>query len=176
METLSAKEKLTPEQQGLNKLYAERGDFILVGLTGRVGSGCSTTSDILSKEFQEVDFPFPKRDNFDNADERKNKIIYDYARHHWKKFECIRVKDIITSFIVEAEENDVINFLSRELYALLGKDDTKEIEESIEKQEFIQKFRELKRQFKSEVQQMLMDEIKVLRKVFGSQGIFSVYD
>jgi hypothetical protein len=32
------------------------------------------------------------------------------------------------------------------------------------------------RQFKSEVQQMLMDEIKVLRKVFGSQAIFSVCD
>jgi deoxycytidylate deaminase len=144
METFSEQEELKPERKGLNKLYAERGDFILVGLTGRVGSGCSTTSDILSKEFQEVDFPFPKRDNFDNADERKNKIIYDYARRHWEKFECIRVKDIITSFIVEAEEIDVINFLSRELSALLGRDNTKEIEESIEKQEFIQKFRELK--------------------------------
>ncbi|NJM76104.1 MAG: hypothetical protein HC852_10315 [Acaryochloridaceae cyanobacterium RU_4_10] len=33
-----------------------------------------------------------------------------------------------------------------------------------------------KRQFKSEVQQVLMDENKILRKAFDSQGIFSVCD
>lgn len=32
------------------------------------------------------------------------------------------------------------------------------------------------RQFKSEVQQVLMDENKILRKVFDSQEIFSVCD
>jgi hypothetical protein len=34
----------------------------------------------------------------------------------------------------------------------------------------------MNRQFKSEVQQVLMDENKILRKAFDSQGIFEVCD
>ncbi len=34
----------------IESIYNEREQFILIGLTGRTGSGCSTVSKILSEE------------------------------------------------------------------------------------------------------------------------------
>lgn len=133
------------EQKGLNKLYEERGDFILIGLTGRFGSGCSTASKILEKDFNQIDFPFPKRDKFENSYERKYKIIYDYTRKHWSKFRCIQIKDIITSFILEVEEENLITFLIKEIKKVSIKDfEDKELRQSIEQHDFLNLYRDLK--------------------------------
>ncbi len=43
----------------INHLYDERKDFIILGLCGRVGSGVSTVSDILEKNFEELQLPNP---------------------------------------------------------------------------------------------------------------------
>jgi pantothenate kinase-related protein Tda10 len=32
----------------INDIYSQRNNFIIVGLTGRVGSGCSTVADYMS--------------------------------------------------------------------------------------------------------------------------------
>jgi len=106
-------ENMKEESKGLNKLYRERENFILIGLTGRIGSGCSNAVNILSSEsFEEADLPFPQRDNFSNIDERKYKIIYDYLARHWKKFDCLRIRDIITSFILEVSAKKFLSFLT----------------------------------------------------------------
>ena len=34
----------------ISNIYAEREKFIIIGLTGRTGSGCTTVSEILEKE------------------------------------------------------------------------------------------------------------------------------
>jgi dCMP deaminase len=40
---------------GINKIYDERKDFIIIGLTGRTGSGCSTVAKILeTDEFKKL--------------------------------------------------------------------------------------------------------------------------
>ena len=36
--------------EAINQIYKHRKDFILIGLTGKIGSGCTTTADFLSKK------------------------------------------------------------------------------------------------------------------------------
>jgi deoxycytidylate deaminase len=135
---------MTQSQKGLNKLYEERGNFILIGLTGRIGSGCSSAAKILEQAFWDIDFPLPRRDDFKDAEERKYKILYDYANLNWKKFECIKVKDIITSFIVDSEEEKFIEFLKNELLNFTEMSDGKIDDGEIRKHDFITILRNLK--------------------------------
>ena len=41
---------LMNKAEAIKSLYSQRDKFILIGLTGRTGSGCTTVANILSKE------------------------------------------------------------------------------------------------------------------------------
>ncbi len=85
--------------------FQQRNDLIIVALTGRTGSGCSTVASILkSADFQELDFRLPKTIDFNNVDERKDAIIYNYMKsdQHWKPFTVIEASSIIFSFVIQA--------------------------------------------------------------------------
>ena len=56
----------------IKSLYSQREKFILIGLTGRTGSGCTTVSEILAKnDISELDLRSYKTCDYSNADERK---------------------------------------------------------------------------------------------------------
>lgn len=62
-------------------IYDERSNFIIIGLTGRTGSGCSEAASIMeSTNFEDLNLKAPKNQDFHSKDERKYKIIYDYAK------------------------------------------------------------------------------------------------
>ena len=94
---------LSKTQEAINKIYDERKDFIVIGLTGRTGSGCSTVAKILSTEkFTELDLKSPKSHDFKNSEEIKYSIIHSYASAgNWNGFEVISMSDIIVSYIIE---------------------------------------------------------------------------
>jgi len=79
----------------LTQLYKNREDFIIIGLTGRTGSGCSQTSEWFStKDFEKT---FKKPDNSDNDnDGRKYKICYDFLKQKWKPFYVIKYSKILS--------------------------------------------------------------------------------
>lgn len=87
----------------INKIYNERKDFIIIGLTGRTGSGCSTASGILKESnFDKLGLKSPKAFDFKNSEEIKYSILYNYAKSdNWNNFDVIAMSDIITSFIFE---------------------------------------------------------------------------
>lgn len=87
----------------LDKIYDERKDFIIIGLTGRTGAGCSTIASLLSKSFYDLAAPQPKREDFKTNEERKYSVVYQYANKNWEKFHIIEMRNIITSFILEEE-------------------------------------------------------------------------
>ena len=43
----------------LDQLYSLRRDFTIIGLTGRIGSGCSEIGKILSSEYEEMELIQP---------------------------------------------------------------------------------------------------------------------
>lgn len=82
----------------LKHVYEAKQNFLIIGLTGRTGSGCTTASSEMMKTFK--DFSPPKPDGVNTEDKRKYKIVYNYSVYRWRKFIRIQVRDIITSFIL----------------------------------------------------------------------------
>jgi len=91
--------------KSIETLYTNRKKFVVIGLTGRTGCGCSTTAEMLSSSIDKIKLPKPSRIN-DN-EERKYRICYDYIHQNWEQFIWIQIKDIITSFILD---NDFTTF------------------------------------------------------------------
>lgn len=88
----------------INEMYAGREKLIILGLTGRTGSGCSTVSNILGQEeFSALDIKEPKGYDFKNSEERKNRVIYEYMKQdgRWKGFTTIEVSSLILAAALE---------------------------------------------------------------------------
>ena len=104
-------------------LFSERKDFIIIGLTGRTGSGCTTVAKLLSQTFEELSPPNPKYNDFNNNEERKYQIVYNFAKQQWKNFKIIALRNIITSFLLEHNFEQFAGFLRQlvgnEKYGLL---------------------------------------------------------
>jgi len=99
------------EISSVEQVYKNRSQFVLIGLTGRTGSGCTSSVNILEKEFKEIKPPKPRY--ADDNEERKYKIVYNYSEQKWEKFLVIHIKDIITSFIIENSYKEFLEFLKK---------------------------------------------------------------
>lgn len=98
----------------IKSLYCQRDKFILIGLTGRTGSGCTTVSEILAKKsMSELDLQSYKTCDYNNADERKYSVIYRYMKEgkKWKRFTVIEASSIIFSFILEETYGRLFDFI-----------------------------------------------------------------
>lgn len=81
----------------IEQIYKLRHDFVVIGLTGRTGSGCSTVAKILSKEnFADLKSEYKEFRNGDiDNNVRKNRIVHNYMKEHWHPFTMIRASDVI---------------------------------------------------------------------------------
>lgn len=81
----------------IEQIYRLRHDFIVIGLTGRTGSGCSTVAKVLSKpNFADLKSEYKgfRNGEIDN-DVRKIRIIHNYMKEHWCPFTIIKASDVI---------------------------------------------------------------------------------
>jgi deoxycytidylate deaminase/dephospho-CoA kinase len=107
---------------GLDGLFSLRNTFIIVGLTGRTGSGCSEVADILASDRVGIEERMKKPVNGRNItnEDRKYKVIYNYTIANWKAFINIRVKDIITSFLLEHPAEHLIEHFQLDKSKMAG--------------------------------------------------------
>lgn len=96
--------------KALEKVFAETSDFILIGLTGRTGSGCSTTAKILSSET--LDLPGVDSCHFIGNERRKYRIIKKYIDERWTPFQWLRVRSVITGYIVRLTFVEFVRLIS----------------------------------------------------------------
>lgn len=106
---------MTGFTRSIHEIYDCREKFIIIGLTGRTGSGCSAAASILSHDIVSVKLPKPNLMGPDRNEDRKYRVIYDYVQQNWKPFTWIKIKDIITSFILENELTDFCDFAAKAL-------------------------------------------------------------
>lgn len=62
----------------LNEIFNRRGQFIVLGLTGRTGSGCTTAAELLRTPFSNLRLDAvasPLR----TMEQRKHRLIVEYA-------------------------------------------------------------------------------------------------
>lgn len=98
----------------LNSLYELRSRFIIIGLTGRLGSGCSTVADLLTHEkFEDCNFPIPVTSETTTNEERKYRIVYNFLKHNWYQYTLIRASDVITTYLLTKDLNEIENFLKQ---------------------------------------------------------------
>ena len=83
----------------VDSIYKLRQSFLIVGLTGRTGSGCSTIAKLLSGEFADLYAPSPCDYAAPHPNEkRKYSIVYNFLQKQWKRFDVISASDMLFFF------------------------------------------------------------------------------
>jgi deoxycytidylate deaminase len=94
----------------LNKFYSLRDNFTIIGLTGRLGSGCSEIAKRLSDLNFVNNIVEPEDNPSSSLDEIKNKICIQYLKAaNWDNFQVINYKNVlILHFLYESLKEDSI--------------------------------------------------------------------
>ena len=109
----------------INKTYSHVGNFILLGLTGRTGSGCSSAAKILG---QEKVLPIGDSTIYTSTnDKRKLGIVQKYTQKNWEPFYSIRVTTVITYFILDLDFRRFAELLS----SVVPGDDASDVEKKL---------------------------------------------
>ena len=99
----------------VNQMYKSKEQMILLGLTGRTGSGCSTVARILEAEnISNLDLKQYKEYDYNNVQERKNKVVYNYMcqNNRWEKFTVIEVSSVILACALEKGKDKFIEYIN----------------------------------------------------------------
>lgn len=97
----------------LQELYKLRKDFTIIGLTGRVGAGCTEIAKWLATEHFNKELLKNVKTGSLLAEEIKYKICTEYLSHknNWKKFQVIYYKDVLLLHLIHQgildSENDI---------------------------------------------------------------------
>ncbi len=97
-------------RRGMEVLFEERKRFTVIGLTGRTGSGCSTAAGILSSNFKSLSLSRDVFKEISDAEVLRYEIIENYLKENWTGFRVIRIKDILTTFLLEESPSTFIKF------------------------------------------------------------------
>ncbi len=101
----------------ISELFSKRSKFIILGLTGRTGSGCTTASRVLS----DAELVLPDVDdlNYNNQpfysglDSERYSIATQYLRKNFKNFITIKISDLISAYILQTPKDELIKFISK---------------------------------------------------------------
>jgi dCMP deaminase len=100
----------------IETIYENRKNFIVLGLTGRIGSGCSSTARFLSQDIQMHNLQDICIDDASSDRHRKRYILDQFYRKNWKPFTVIRAADIITLYLLKYDF-DELNKIFDEFHA-----------------------------------------------------------
>jgi deoxycytidylate deaminase/dephospho-CoA kinase len=158
----------------ISKIYGEDDDFILLGLTGRTGSGCSTVAKILTSKTENIKHSLYKGDCPDSNSERKEKIILKHFEKSWQPFILIQVRSVITLMLTEQDNIKITKFLSSKEYSLKNTSikSVLDIISKIKKELADAKIKKSARVFYSEKLPTLCEEIK---NILGESSFVKLY-
>lgn len=89
----------------VQQIYKLRQNFILIGLTGKTGSGCSTVAKLLQTgNVQDLSSNYKEfNDGEIDNNTRKNRIVHKFIEKNWYPFVTISASDIIFFFALQQE-------------------------------------------------------------------------
>lgn len=116
----------------LKELYKHRTEFTIIGLTGRTGSGCSQISDLLSKDFNNLNNGLRETVSFsDPVFKRKFEITKNYLAYgnNWQQYDIIEYKKVLLLYIIKKTGSNFlkINNLLNKYYRESKTEDNKEL-------------------------------------------------
>lgn len=163
------------QRKYMAEMLKQHEEFIIIGLTGRVGSGCSEAADIFASRFEALELPHvsvgtddlaageTKEDGIASDEKRDKRILLRYAQHHWLRFDVIRVRTVITSFLL----NHMDDFCKEAAPRLSGKEEDEFAQEF--QQALVARTGELLRQ-KSPEYSRLKEKANLTQKVIEQTG------
>ncbi|MDH1765031.1 anti-phage dCTP deaminase [Comamonas aquatica] len=108
-------ESFQSQQTIISKLFNERSNFILLGLTGRTGSGCTSASLILEEKtplnLSNEDLKYKDNYFYQGFDSIRQKITADYISKNYTPFITIKVSDLISAYILQLPKNEIAKYL-----------------------------------------------------------------
>jgi len=97
-------QKTNTLQTAVFTVFQERQKFVILGLTGRTGSGCTSFSSLLQAEsFDQLQLPRPESFKSIDTEKRQYQISYEFLKQNWNGFYTIKTSDIISSFVLEKD-------------------------------------------------------------------------
>lgn len=99
----------------IHDILNQKEEFLVVGLTGRMGSGCSKVAQLLETSYEDLKYPNPAPQpglKSLTEEERAIRIIAEYTNEHWLKFDVIQVGALIATFIFKDDRRFIYD-LSR---------------------------------------------------------------
>lgn len=106
---------LSSSNHVIDSVFLLRENFVVIGLTGRTGSGCTTIAEKLAtKEWKELKSNYKDLNSqpIDN-DVRKNRIVHRFLKEHWKQpFDVISASDIIFYYALKEDFDIFANSLA----------------------------------------------------------------
>lgn len=99
----------------VDKIYRLRRNFVIIGLTGRTGSGCTTVAETLSKNFKDLKSLYREFNSGEiTNDTRKNRIVYRYLQENWDTpFTVISASDVIFYFALQLSFDEFVEAIVR---------------------------------------------------------------
>ncbi len=100
-------------RKSVQNAYSNRRSLIILGLTGKTGSGCTTVANILhSTHFADLALKNPKQRDYRDKSEREDEIVHKYMsiEGRWSPFTIIEGSSVIFSFIIEAGMSRLIEY------------------------------------------------------------------
>ncbi|WP_198942667.1 nucleoside/nucleotide kinase family protein [Methyloprofundus sedimenti] len=101
----------------ISNLFLERSQFVLIGLTGRTGSGCTTAANILESDppqFPEYkDATYNGINFYSGLSQKRYDIVKSYAENNWNKFYSIKVSDLISVYLLTLNSEEILEFIWR---------------------------------------------------------------
>lgn len=95
--------------EGTKSIFDRQKSTLILGLTGRTGSGCTTVAGILSTaKFSDLDFPAVN--NPTDHELRKSRIVRDWLSAHWHQFRVVQISHILTLAILDESIDSFIAF------------------------------------------------------------------
>lgn len=100
-------------QDTISKIYGDDDDFIVIGLTGRTGSGCSTVANILSSKQKDIRHSLFSGHNPKDNVQRKQKVVFNCFKHNWEPFVTIQASTVLLMMLSEVSIEDSGVFIGR---------------------------------------------------------------
>lgn len=107
------KEGAMKMKDAVSEIYKHREDYIIIGLTGMTGSGASTVARVLTQRINDIGCSQYYRHNDLTNDQRSHNIIKKHAESKWQPFFQIKVRDIISSFVLDVNFSDFRQYIEQ---------------------------------------------------------------
>lgn len=98
----------------LAQLFRRHSEFIVIGVTGRTGSGCTTAAQLLSRDFATLPLD-PVASPLTTPEQRKYRIVHEFSQKNWRRFHVVSVTLVIVTFILEADSNGLEQYFRQHI-------------------------------------------------------------